>query len=146
MLAKKITYPNFEGEMVTETFYFNLTRAEIAEMEMNHPGGYSKYLEQIIDSKDTNEIMKLLTQLILDSYGEKTPDGRYFEKSKQISDRFHTSEAYSVLLMSMLENADFAAEFINGIVPDAGVDESQKQKIIDDTKKRIEEKKQQGVE
>lgn len=140
MLAKKITYTNFNNEEVTETFYFNLTRAEISEMQLNHPGGYSDYLEQIIDSKDTKEIIDAFTKFILDSYGEKSPDGRFFDKSEEMKKRFHTSEAYSVLLMELIEDPNKAAEFINAIMPSTNLTEDQKKELIDKTKARIEGK------
>jgi hypothetical protein len=140
MLAKKITYTNFNDEEVTETFYFNLTRAEISEMQLNHPGGYSDYLEQIIDSKDTKEIIDAFTKFILDSYGEKSPDGRFFDKSEEMKRRFHTSEAYSVLLMELIEDPNKAAEFINAIMPSTNLTEDQKKELIDKTKARIEGK------
>lgn len=142
MLAKKITYTNFNDEEVTETFYFNLTRAEISEMQLNHPGGYSDYLEKIIDSKDTKEIIDAFTKFILDSYGEKSPDGRFFDKSEEMKKRFHTSEAYSVLLMELIEDPDKAAAFINAIIPDTGLSEDKKKELMEKTKARIEGKQE----
>ena len=141
MLSKKITYTNFDGDTVTETFYFNLTKAEVSEMQLRHPGGYAEYLERIIDSKDAAEIMDAFTTLILDSYGEKTPDGRFFDKDELMKKRFHTSEAYSVLLMEMIEDPDSAIAFVNGIMPDMGVGEDQKKELIEKTKARIDSMK-----
>lgn len=141
MLSKKITYTNFDGDTVTETFYFNLTKAEVSEMQLRHPGGYAEYLERIIDSKDAAEIMDAFTTLILDSYGEKTPDGRFFDKDELMKKRFHTSEAYSVLLMEMIEDPDSAIAFVNGIMPDMGVSEDQKKELVEKTKARIDSMK-----
>ncbi len=143
MLAKKITYTNFNGEEVTETFYFNLTRAEVSEMQVNHPGGYSEYLERIVESKDTKEIVDAFTTFILDSYGEKSDDGRFFDKSEEMKKRFHTSEAYSVLLMEMLEDPDKAANFITSILPESNLSEDQKKELVEKTRARIEGKQEQ---
>jgi hypothetical protein len=143
MLAKKITYTNFNGEEVTETFYFNLTRAEVSEMQVNHPGGYSEYLERIVESKDTKEIVDAFTTFILDSYGEKSDDGRFFDKSEEMKKRFHTSEAYSVLLMEMLEDPDKAANFITSILPESNLSEDQKKELVEKTRARIEAKQEQ---
>ena len=140
MLAKKITYTNFNGEEVTETFYFNLTRAEVSEMQLNHPGGYAEYLERIIDSKDSKEIVDAFTKFILDAYGEKSDDGRFFDKSEEMKKRFHTSEAYSVLLMEMLEDPNKAANFITSILPETNLSEDQKKELVEKTKARIEGK------
>lgn len=141
MLSKKITYINFDGDTVTETFYFNLTKAEVSEMQLRHPGGYAEYLERIIDSKDSAEIMDAFTTLILDSYGEKTPDGRFFDKDEKMKKRFHTSEAYSALLMEMIEDPDSAIAFVNGIMPDMGMGDDQKKELVEKTKARIESMK-----
>ena len=141
MLSKKITYINFDGDTVTETFYFNLTKAEVSEMQLRHPGGYAEYLERIIDSKDSAEIMDAFTTLILDSYGEKTPDGRFFDKDEKMKKRFHTSEAYSALLMEMIEDPDSAIAFVNGSLPDMGMGDDQKKELVEKTKARIESMK-----
>ncbi len=142
MLAKQITYTDFDGLERTETFYFNLTKAEIAEMELTHPGGYLNYIERIIAAKDQKELMSCFTILILNSYGEKSEDGRHFKKSEEISDMFHTSEAYSVLLMEMLSDPDEASRFINGIMPKVDLTEEQQKELTERMKARIEARKE----
>ena len=138
MLAKKITYKDFDGVEKTETFYFNLTKAEIAEMQLTHPGGYVEYLDSIVESKDINEIILAFTKLILDSYGEKSEDGRYFVKNEEMKSRFHTSEPYSILLMEMIEDVDKAIEFVNAIIPASSIDENDRKELVEKTKARIE--------
>lgn len=142
MLAKKITYTDFDGVERTETFYFNLTKAEIAEMELKHPGGYREYLQRIIDAKDSLELTECFTRLILDSYGEKSDDGRHFRKSAEMSELFHTSEPYSVLLMEMLTDVDAASKFVNGIMPAVDLSEEQRKDLNERTKNLIDQKKQ----
>ena len=39
MLKKTITYPDYNGGSRTEDFYFNLTQAEVTEMELSVDGG-----------------------------------------------------------------------------------------------------------
>ena len=39
MLKKTINYTDYNGNERTEDFYFNLTEAEILEMEMSKTGG-----------------------------------------------------------------------------------------------------------
>lgn len=143
MLAKKITYTDFDGNERTETFYFNLTRGEIAEMELKHPGGYLDYIERIIDAKDQKELTECFTRLILDSYGEKTEDGRHFKKSAEISELFHTSEPYSELLMEILTDTEAASAFVNGIMPKVDLTEEQQAELNERMKARIEARKQQ---
>ena len=117
MLKKTITYVDYNGMERTEDFYFNLSKAEVAEMELSVQGGFSKMLEEIIASKDNVQIVNLFKQMVLKSYGEKSPDGRRFIKSEEIAQAFAQTEAYSEIFMELALNEDKAAEFVNGIMP-----------------------------
>ena len=117
MLKKTITYVDYNGVERTEDFYFNLSKAEVAEMELSVQGGFSKMLEEIVASKDNVQIVNLFKQMVLKSYGEKSPDGRRFIKSEEIAQAFAQTEAYSEIFMELALNEDKAAEFVNGIMP-----------------------------
>lgn len=116
MIRKSITYTNFENEQVTEEFFFNLTKAELVEMEINHDGTFQEYLEKISASTDIKEIYGVFKEIVLSTYGEKSEDGKRFVKSKEISAAFAQTEAYSELLFELME-AGKAAEFINALMP-----------------------------
>ena len=117
MLKKTITYTDFDNKSRTEDFYFNLTKAEITEMEMATEGGLAKRLEKIIQEQKMDQIIAEFKDIIRRSYGEKSPDGRRFIKSKELCDAFEQTEAYSELFMELATNAEAAAEFVNGIIP-----------------------------
>lgn len=117
MIKKTITYMDYNGTERTEDFYFNLSKAEIAEMELSVDGGLSKMLEDVVNSKDNKQIVKIFKELVLNAYGEKSPDGRRFIKSKELSDGFSQTEAYSEIFMELALDANAAAEFVNGILP-----------------------------
>lgn len=117
MFKRPITYTDFDGNQVTEDFYFNLTRAEIAEMEVSTEGGYANMLQKIGQSKNGAEIMHLFKSFILNSYGIKSEDGKRFKKSKEISEEFEQSAAYDELFTEMITNADEAIKFVSGIFP-----------------------------
>lgn len=117
MLKKTITYVDFDGNERTEDFYFNLTKAEVTEMEMSVEGGLGKSLEKIVAEKDSKRIIETFKDLILRSYGEKSPDGKRFVKNQELRDAFAQTEAYSELFMELATKADMAAAFVNGIVP-----------------------------
>ena len=117
MIKKTVTYIDYNGVERTEDFYFNLTKAEIAEMEMSVEGGFSKMLEEIVASKDNVKIVSLFKQMVLKAYGEKSADGRRFMKSEEISKAFSETEAYSEIFMSLALNESEAAAFVNGIMP-----------------------------
>lgn len=117
MLKKKITYVDYNGEERTEEFYFNLSKAEIMEMEMGTTGGLAESIKKIISTKDVPSIIKLFKDLVLKAYGEKSADGKRFIKSEELSTEFSQTEAYSILFMELATDADKAAEFVNGIIP-----------------------------
>ena len=117
MIKKTVTYVDYNGVERTEDFYFNLSKAEVAEMEMSVEGGFSKMLEEIVASKDNVKIVSLFKQMVLKAYGEKSADGRRFVKSEEISKAFSETEAYSEIFMSLALNESEAAAFVNGIMP-----------------------------
>lgn len=117
MLKKTITYTDYNGNQRTEDFYFNLTKAEAVEMNFNEAGGMEEAIKRIVDAKDNKAIITVFKDMILKAYGEKSPDGKRFIKSKEISDAFAQTEAYSDLFMELASDSDKAAEFVNGIIP-----------------------------
>lgn len=119
MLKKTITYTDYNGVERTEDFMFNLTKAEILEMQLTKDGGMDAAIKKIVDAKDAPEIMKVFKDLILKSYGIVSDDGRRFIKSKEISDSFAQTEAFSMLFMELATDTDAASAFVNGIVPAA---------------------------
>lgn len=119
MLKETITYTDYNGVERTEDHYFNLTEAEVMEMEMSTAGGLAEQITAIVNAKDAPSIIKIFKDLILRSYGIKSADGKRFQKSEEISTAFAQTEAYSKLFMKLATDADAAARFVNGIVPAA---------------------------
>lgn len=117
MIKKTITYTDYNGVERTENFYFNLSKAEVMEMEMGTDGGMAESIRKIVDAKDAPAIIRVFKDLVLKAYGVKSDDGRRFIKSKELSDGFSQTEAYSQIFMELATDADAAAKFVNGIVP-----------------------------
>lgn len=117
MIAKTITYTDYNGLERTETFYFNLTEAEALEWEMTAVGGLSEYVKKIVDANDIPSIIRIFKDVVLKAYGEKSADGRRFIKNDEVRDAFAQTEAYSKLFMELATDAEKAAEFVNGITP-----------------------------
>ena len=114
-------YEDYDGNERVEEFYFNLTKAEITDMELTTEGGMSAMLNRIIAAKDTSKLIAVFKDLILRSYGQKSPDGRRFIKTDEngvpLSKAFSETQAYSDLYMELATDADFAGKFINAIMP-----------------------------
>lgn len=123
MLKKTITYKDYNENERTEDFYFNLTKAEIMEMEMSTNGGLAEMIQRIVAAQDAPAIIKIFKDLILKAYGQKSPDGKRFIKNDEIKEEFAQTEAYSILFMELATDADAAAKFVNGIIP-ADIDTS----------------------
>ena len=117
MLKKTITYTDYDGIERTEDFFFNLSKAEVAEMELSNQGGMEKLIQQIAMTQDRKRLIELFKEIILKSYGEKSMDGRRFIKSKELSEAFSQTEAYSELFMQLATDSEMASKFINGIMP-----------------------------
>lgn len=117
MIKKTMTYTDFNGTERTEDFYFNLTKAEVMEMEMSTKGGLAEMIQRIIAAQDQPAIIKIFKDLIIRSYGVKSPDGKRFIKNDEVVDEFVQTTAFSDLFMELATDADKAAEFINGVVP-----------------------------
>lgn len=118
MIVKRIDYVDFNGVKRSENFLFNFMESEIQEMNLRYPdGGLKGRLQKIIDEQDPDTIVDYFKSLIMDSYGVKSGDGKRFEKSKELSEAFSQTPAYSKLFMELSTNTQAAIEFVNGIIP-----------------------------
>lgn len=117
MLKKTITYVDYNGVKREEDFYFNLTKAELTEMQLSAVGGLNEQLNRIIQAQDQPSLIKVFKEVILKAYGVKSDDGRQFIKNDKVRDEFAQTEAYSELFMELAFDADKAAKFIKGILP-----------------------------
>lgn len=117
MIKWPITYTDYNGETHTEDFYFNLNMAECMEMNLKANGAYPEYLKQIVANRDGERMAEVYRTLILKSYGEKSPDGRRFVKSKELSEAFQQTEAFPALYMQLMTEDGAAVKFITGVMP-----------------------------
>ena len=117
MIKKTVTYTDFNGNERTEDFYFHLTEQELTEWEYSVDGGLSGVLSRIVHSQDNKKLIEIFKDLLVRSYGVKTPDGRGFVKNKEVLDNFIYTQAFSDIYMELATNDKAASEFVNGIIP-----------------------------
>ena len=117
MLKKTITYTDYNGNEQTETHYFDLNEVEATEMELSVEGGMSKKLEAIAKSEDKAAMFKFFKDLVAQSYGIKSEDGRRFIKSEKITEEFTQTRAYVALMMELSRDGEKLAAFFNGVIP-----------------------------
>lgn len=129
MISIKKTYKDFNGVERTETRWFNLSESEVMEMELGTAGGVAEMLQRIVDAKDQPTLIRFFKDFILRAYGEKSPDGTYFDKSEEISRKFSHTQFYNLLFMELATDADKAAKFVNGVVPKV-VDAGQNRDVV----------------
>lgn len=117
MIKKSITYEDYDGNKQTREFYFGLNKAELIKLDVGNKGGLQKTVERLMNENDAEKIYELFETIIQKSIGKKTDDGQRFAKSKEITDAFVESPAYSELIIEMIQNPEAASAFITGILP-----------------------------
>ena len=117
MYKKTVEYEDFNGDKVKEDLYFNLSKAELLEMNFRSKGGLKNYIEAIINTNDQNALTDIFKSLLLKSFGIKSPDGRKFMKNAQIREEFECSIPYDIMFTTLSSDAKEAAAFVNGIIP-----------------------------
>lgn len=119
MLKKTMTCTDFDGNTYTEDYYFNLTQEEVLTLDMKYEkeGGIQKMIETLMEAKDTLRIAAFFKEVISTAYGQKSADGKYFRKSKEMSEDFTFTQAYSDLFIELTTVEGAATAFMTAIVP-----------------------------
>lgn len=117
MIKKTVEYVDFNGEQQKEDFYFNLSKAEIAEMELSQNGGLSTHIKKITEAKNSKELITIFKEILIRSIGRRSEDGKRFIKNDTIREEFISSEAYSTIFMELAFDEQAAVEFMHGVVP-----------------------------
>lgn len=122
MYTEKITTTDFDGNEIKEECHFNLSKAEIVEMQLSEKGGLAERLQKLVDTREIPEIMAVFKDLILTSYGKKSPDGKFFWKKDPVdghkyANDFVASPAYDYIFMKITQDTEYASKFVNSIIP-----------------------------
>lgn len=117
MLAKTITWVDFDDVSHTKTYYFHLSKVDLIDLELRDNRGLDDYLKRIVAEEDNKAIFEIFKTIIKKSYGVKSSDGTRFIKSDELFEEFVQTPAYDQLIMELLGDADFAASFVNNIIP-----------------------------
>ena len=105
MIKKTFKFVDYNGNPRTEDHYFHLTQAEVAELELSVDGGLTAMIKRLVEAQNGRQIISTMKDLILKSYGVKSPDGRQFIKNQEVRDAFVQTEAYSQLFMELATDA-----------------------------------------
>ena len=110
MLHKKVTYTNYNGEVVNEDVYFNLTSMELVKMEAKYEMSIPDKIKEVTEANDYRGIIALFEDLLLTAYGVKSEDGRRFVKDPQATKEFGDSIAYAEIFEQIILNPEAAKE------------------------------------
>lgn len=117
MLKQEITYEDFNGDTVTDTLYFNLTKVELTELELGFDGGLEKFMENVMASGDNRTLFEQFKKILLTSYGQKSPDGKRFIKNDELREEWQQTASYDAFFMLLAQDETAAANFIKGVIP-----------------------------
>ena len=65
MFKKTISYTDYNGKQRTEDFTFNLSKAELLEMNLSTEGGMEAFLQKIIAEEDVRKLVELFKDVII---------------------------------------------------------------------------------
>lgn len=127
MIKKTVTFEDYEGETHTQDFWFNLSKAELMEIELSEKGGFSEAMQEIIKKEDGKKIIGAFKTILLMSIGERRGPTE-FRKNDDIREAFEGSPAFSEIFMELATNAQAGADFVNGVMPRQLAEQVQSQK------------------
>ena len=117
MLKKTFQYTDFNGNEQEETFYFNLSKSEVIEYELQERAGMSTTLQRIVEERDNQKILAHFKDLVMKSVGRKSDDGRRFVKNDEIREDFLASPAYDEMFVWLMSEPGAGADFVNNVLP-----------------------------
>ena len=86
----------------------DLSKASHLDLNIKYPA--------IIDAKEEGRLASIIEELLLKAYGKKSPDGRTFDKSEEISNEFKHTMAYSNIFIRLVSDANYTAKWIESVI------------------------------
>lgn len=127
MIIRTVEYTDYDGNKRKEKFYFNLTQFEATEIAMEMPDGVIEEIEEGEEQRVTamhlteklgkKGVLDFIKNIVLKSYGVKSPDGKRFIKSEELSTEFSQTPAFSSFMMRLMTDDMEASKFISGVIP-----------------------------
>lgn len=116
MLKQTVKYESFDGELITEELYFNLTRMDLLELNDRYDGDdLAVYIEKIQEEKNVKALYTVLKDIVLMAYGVKSEDGKRFIRNDQVRKEFEESLAFAQLIEDFHETDHAMSDFVTGI-------------------------------
>ena len=118
MFTKEFEYTGYDGKPKKDTYWFNLSEAELYEIDLSSIRGFTGEMNKLLKEERTKEIVDAFKNIILGAVGVVSADGRKFLKSEEIREDFYRSKAYSQLFVELVSSGEKVAEFLRGAIPE----------------------------
>lgn len=118
MFSREFEYTGYDGKPKKDTYWFNLTEAELYEIDLSSIHGFTGEMNKLLKEERTKEIVEAFKGIILGAVGVVSADGRKFIKSDEVREDFYRSKAYSILFVELVSSGEKVAEFLKGAIPD----------------------------
>ena len=130
MFSRDFEYTGYDGKPKKDTFFFNLNEAELYEIDLSSIHGFTGLMNKLLKEERTDKIVEYFKNIILNSVGVISPDGRKFIKNEEIKDDFYRSKAYSMLFVELVSSGEKLSEFLKAAIPEEirkAMDEKEKE-------------------
>lgn len=120
MLKKTITYEDFNGEKKTKDFYFHMNQVEFAKLNGEIPGGLEKHIQDIVDDKDDDAMLRMIDLLVSRSYGKFDEDDEFTKidrNGRPLYEKFVNIDAYDKLIIELVSGEQNIVNFLKAILP-----------------------------
>lgn len=119
MYCIKKKYIDYNGNEREEEFLFHMSKADVIKWltvdDLN--SNLTDIILKLAKGGKGKSIMEEMEKLMKLSYGEKSADGRRFDKTEEIWQNFKSTEAFSEIFTELVTDGKKSAEFVNGIMP-----------------------------
>lgn len=124
MFSKTFEYKGYDGQPHKETWWFNLSQAELYEMELGTVGGVNGMMNRMMREEHPEKIVEMFKGIILKAVGERSADGRRFLKKErpgmpwgEVAEDFRETPAYDQLFTELVSSGEALAAFLKGAIP-----------------------------
>lgn len=120
MLKKTITYEDFNGEKKTKDFYFHMNQVEFAKLNGEIPGGLEKHIQEIVEDKDDDAMLRMIDLLVSRSYGKFDEDDEFTKidrNGRPLYEKFVNIDAYDKLIIELVSGEENIVNFLKAILP-----------------------------
>ncbi len=118
MFSREFEYTGYDGQPKKDTYWFNLSEAELYEIDLSSSRGFTGEMNRLLKEERTKDIVDAFKAIVLGSVGTISADGRKFLKNEQIKEDFYRSKAYSQLFVELISSGEKLAEFLRGAIPE----------------------------